>query len=88
MGRFANEMTKAVAERGVTLYRVAKRTDLSEPFIRRLAAGVGLPSDEAVQRIAEALDWPAWRLHGAAVVDRVGPDHLRDASRYLDSEAV
>ena len=54
----ADELRQAIAQaerRGVTRYRIAKETGLSQAMLSRFVAGENVPKLDTVERIAKAI---------------------------------
>ena len=57
----ADILKKALANKGLTKYKVAKLLGISESYVNRIISGERKPSTEVAQKVAELLEFD-WRL--------------------------
>jgi SOS-response transcriptional repressor LexA len=74
--RFADQLKSALSAQGLTKYRLAQVSGVSEGLLSRLASGKQLPSDETIDRLAPVLGVSSDGLKAAAMSDRMGEDAL------------
>lgn len=73
---FGARLSAAREAKGITKYRLAKETGLSQAYVGQLEAGSYKPSDEVISKIAHVLGVSVEQLTAWADEDRLGPDRV------------